>query len=273
MSLKGKTLFITGGSRGIGHAIGLRAAADGAYVVIAAKTTTDNPKLPGTIHTAAADMEKAGGKALAVTCDIRFEDQVQAAIDKAVETFGGIDILINNASAISLSKTEKTDLKKYRLMHEVNVGGTFLCSRLAIPHLRKGSNPHILTLSPPLNMDAKWFAPHLAYTMAKFGMSMCTLGLAEELKKDGIAANSLWPVTAIATAAVRNLLGGEEAIKGCRKPEIVADAAYWILTQDSKTCSGNFFTDEQVLAKAGVTDLDKYAVTPGEKLVSDIFLD
>jgi citronellol/citronellal dehydrogenase len=273
MSLKGKTLFITGASRGIGHAIGMRAARDGANIVIAAKTDTANPKLPGTIHTAAADMVQAGGNALAVTCDIRFEDQVQAAIDKAVATFGGIDILVNNASAISLSNTEKTDLKKYRLMHEVNAGGTFLCSRLAIPHLRKGSNPHILTLSPPLNMQAKWFAPHLAYTMAKFGMSMCTLGLAEELKGDAIAANSLWPVTAIATAAVQNLLGGAAAIKGCRKPEIVADAAYWILTQDSKTCSGNFFTDEEVLAKAGVTNLDQYAVSPGEKLVSDIFLD
>ena len=273
MSLKGRTLFITGASRGIGHAIGMRAARDGANIVIAAKTTTDNPKLPGTIHSAAADMEKAGGKALAVSCDIRFEDQVQAAVDKAVATFGGIDILVNNASAISLTKTEKTELKKYRLMHEVNVGGTFLCSRLAIPHLRKGTNPHILTLSPPLNLSPKWFAPHLAYTMAKFGMSMCTLGLAQELKSDGIAANSLWPETTIATAAVRNLLGGEELVKGSRKPEIVADAAYWILTQDSKTCTGNFFTDVQVLTAAGVTDFDQYAVVPGGKLVRDIFLD
>lgn len=272
MSLKGKTLFITGASRGIGHAIGLRAARDGANIVIIGKTETDNPKLPGTIHSAATDMEKAGGKALAVACDIRFEDQVQAAIDKAVQTFGGIDILVNNASAISLTKTEKTDLKRYRLMHEVNVGGTFHCSRLVLPHLRKGTNPHILTLSPPLNMKAKWFAPHLAYTMAKYGMSMCTLGLAEELKGVGIAANSLWPVTTIATAAVRNLLGGDQAIKGCRTPEIVADAAYWILTQDSKTCSGNFFTDEEVLAKAGVTNLDQYAVAPGEALMPDIFL-
>ena len=273
MSLKDKTIFITGASRGIGHAIGLRAARDGANIVIAAKTDTVNPKLPGTIHTAAADMVAAGGKALAVQCDIRFEDQVSAAIDKAVASFGGIDILINNASAISLTPTLKTDLKRYRLMHEVNMGGTFLCSRLAIPHLKKSANPHILTLSPPLNMAPKWFANHLAYTMAKYGMSMCTLGLAEELKADGIAANSLWPETAIATSAVQNLLGGDETIKGSRKPEIVADAAYWILTQASKTCTGNFFTDVEVLQKAGVTDLSQYAVDPTKPLIKDFFLD
>jgi len=273
MTLKNKTIFITGASRGIGHAIGLRAARDGANIVIAAKTDTANPKLPGTIHTAAADMEAAGGKALAVQCDIRFEDQVQAAIDKAVATFGGIDILVNNASAISLTPTLKTDLKRYRLMHEVNMGGTFLCSRLAIPHLKKSENPHILSMSPPLNMAPKWFANHLAYTMAKYGMSMCTLGLAEELKADGIAANSLWPETAIATSAVQNLLGGDETIKGSRKPEIVADAAYWILTQAAKTCTGNFFTDVEVLKKAGVTDLTPYAVDPTKPLIKDFFLD
>jgi citronellol/citronellal dehydrogenase len=272
MTLKDRTLFITGASRGIGLAIALRAAKDGANIVIAAKTATDNPKLPGTIYTAASEIEKAGGKALAVQCDIRFEDQVQAAIDKAVEVFGGIDILVNNASAISLTGTEKTDLKRYRLMHEINVGGTFLCGRLAIPHLRKGMNPHILTLSPPLNMEAKWFAPHLAYTMAKYGMSMCTLGWAKELKKDGIAANSLWPETAIDTAAVRNLLGGAETVKGCRKPEIVADAAYWILTQPSKDCTGNFFVDSEVLKNSGVADLTPYAVDPTHPLVPDFFL-
>lgn len=273
MSLKNKTLFITGASRGIGHAIGLRAARDGANIVIAAKTDVENPKLPGTIHSAAKDMEEAGGKALAVVCDIRFEEQVAAAFEQAVKTFGGIDILVNNASAISLTPTVKTELKRYRLMHEVNVGGTFLCSRYAIPHLLKSENPHILTLSPPLNMQAKWFAPHLAYTMAKYGMSMCTLGLAEELKKDGIAVNSLWPETAIATAAVRNLLGGEETIKGCRTPDIVADAAHWILTRNSREESGNFFIDSEVLARAGVSDLSKYAVEPGRALVKDFFID
>lgn len=273
MSLKNKTLFITGASRGIGHAIGMRAARDGANIVIAAKTETDNPKLPGTIHSAAKDMEAAGGNALAVACDVRFEDQIAAAVAKAVAHFGGIDILVNNASAISLSRTETTDLKRYRLMHEVNVGGTFFCSKQVLPHLRKSANPHILTMSPPLNLSPKWFSDHLAYTMAKYGMSMCTLGLAAELKSDGIAANSLWPETVIATAAVRNLPGGAKLLKGCRKPEIVADAAYWILTQNAKGCSGNFFTDVEVLTKAGVTDFDQYAVTPGAPLVSDIFLD
>jgi citronellol/citronellal dehydrogenase len=272
-TLKGKTLFITGASRGIGLAIGLRAAQDGANVVVAAKTVEAHPKLPGTIHTAAADIEKAGGRALAVACDIRFEEQVAAALEQAHKTFGAIDILVNNASAISLTNTAGTDLKRYRLMHEINVGGTFLVSRLAIPYLKKGTNPHILTMSPPLNMDAKWFKGHLAYTMSKYGMSMCTLGLAEELRADGIAANSLWPETAIATAAVMNLLGGDETIKGSRKPEIVADAAHWILTQPSRTCTGNFFIDTEVLAWAGIHDLAQYAVEPGHKLVRDFFLD
>jgi citronellol/citronellal dehydrogenase len=271
--LKNKTIFITGGSRGIGHAIGLRAARDGANIVIAAKTVTDNPKLPGTIHTAAADMEEAGGKALAVACDVRFEDQVVKAFELAVETFGGIDILVNNASAISLTGTVNTDIKRYRLMHEINVGGTFLCSKSAIPHLKSSPNPHILTMSPPLNMQAKWFAPHLAYTMSKYGMSMCTLGMAEELRKYGIAVNSLWPETAIATAAVRNLLGGEETVKASRKPDIVADAAYWILTQPARELTGNFFIDTEVLKKSGVTDFTRYAVEPGHKLFRDFFLD
>ena len=273
MSLKGKTLFITGASRGIGYAIGMRAARDGANIVIVAKTTEAHPKLAGTIYTAKDDMEKAGGKVLAVQCDIRFEDQVTAAIQKAVETFGGIDILVNNASAISLTDTRNTDLKRYRLMHEINVGGTFLCSRLAIPHLAKSANPHILNLSPPLDMQAKWFAPHVAYTMAKFGMSMCTLGMAKELKKDGIAVNSLWPETTIGTAAVQNLLGGDEIVKKSRKPEIVADAAYWILTQTANDCTGNFFIDADVLTKSGVTDLSGYSMVPGSELVPDLFLE
>lgn len=272
MSLKGKTLFITGASRGIGHAIGMRAARDGANVVIAAKTVEAHPKLPGTIHTAAADMEKAGGKALAVACDIRSEEQVSAAFDKAVAAFGGIDICVNNASALSLKGTLETDMKRYDLMHQINARGTFLCSKYAIPHLRKAANPHILNLSPPLNMNPRWFAPWLAYTMAKYGMSMCTLGMSEEFKKDGIAVNSLWPETAIATAAVANLLGGEEMMKGSRKPEIVADAAYWILTQPSRQCTGNFFIDVDVLQRDGVQDLSQYAVEPGHELSPDFFL-
>jgi citronellol/citronellal dehydrogenase len=270
-TLNGKTLFITGASRGIGLAIGVRAAQDGANVVIAAKTAEPHPKLPGTIFTAAKDIEAAGGKALAVTCDIRFEEQVQAAIDQAVATFGGIDILVNNASAISLTATVSTDMKRYDLMHSVNTRGTFLCSKLAIPHLKKAQNPHILNLSPPLNMEARWFGPHVAYTMAKFGMSMCVLGMAEELKKDGIGVNALWPRTVIATAAVQNLLGGDATMNGSRKPEIVADAAHAVLTRASRECTGNFFIDEDVLRQAGVTDLDKYASRPGTPLIPDFF--
>lgn len=272
MSLKGKTLFITGASRGIGHAIGLRAAQDGANIVIAAKTDTPHPKLPGTIHTAAEDMERAGGKALAVVCDIRFEDQVQAAIQKAKEAFGGIDICINNASAISLTGTLQTDMKRYDLMHQINSRGTYLCSQLTLPLLKESSNPHILNISPPLNMNPRWFANHVAYTMAKYGMSMCTLGMSAELRKTGVAVNSLWPETAISTAAVQNLLGGGEAVKGSRTPEIMADAAYWILTQPA-TCTGNFFIDVDVLERAGIRDLSKYAVTPGHELIRDFFLD
>jgi citronellol/citronellal dehydrogenase len=273
MSLKGKTLFITGASRGIGHAIGLRAARDGANIVIAAKTDSPHPKLPGTIHSAAEDMERAGGKALAVVCDIRFEEQVQEAVRKAQEKFGGIDICINNASAISLTPTLQTDMKRYDLMNQVNARGTFLCSRMTLPVLKQSSNPHILNISPPLNMNPRWFSNHVAYTMAKYGMSMCTLGMAAELKRDGIAVNSLWPETAISTAAVQNLLGGDEAMKGTRSPEIMADAAYWVLTQPARECTGNFFIDVDVLSRAGVSDLSKYSMTPGHELIRDFFLD
>lgn len=271
-TLAGKTLFITGASRGIGLAIGLRAARDGANVAIVAKTTEPHPKLPGTIHTAAEEIEKAGGQALALACDIQQDEQVAAAVAKTVETFGGIDILVNNASAIHLTGTVATPMKRYDLMHRINTRGTFLCSQLCIPHLTKAANPHILTLSPPLTMEARWFAPHVAYTMAKFGMSMCVLGMAEELRREGIAVNALWPRTAIATAAVRNLLGGDQAITGCRTPAIVADAAHVILTRPSREFTGHFFIDDEVLASAGVTDLEQYAVTPGAPLMPDFFV-
>jgi len=273
MSLKGKTLFVTGASRGIGHAIALRAAKDGANVVIAAKTETEHPKLPGTIHTAAKDMEEAGGKALAVMCDIRFEEQVQQAIEKAIEKFGGIDICVNNASAISLTGTLQTEMKRFDLMQQINARGTFMVSKYCLPHLKKSANAHILNLSPPLNMKPKWFKNHTAYTMAKYGMSMCTLGMAAEFARDGIAVNSLWPETAIATAAVRNLLGGEQMIKGSRQPEIMADAAYVIFNKTARECTGNFFVDSEVLKGAGVSDFEKYAVEPGQKLVRDFYLD
>lgn len=271
-SLKGKTLFITGASRGIGLAIGVRAAQDGANVVIAAKTTEAHPKLPGTIYTAAEAVEAAGGKALPLMVDIRYEDQILAAVEKTVETFGGIDILINNASAIFLAGTVETPLKRFDLMHQVNTRGTYACSQACIPHLKKASNPHILNISPPLNMDAKWFAPHVAYTMAKYGMSLCVLGMHEELRADGIAVNALWPRTAIATAAVQNLLGGDEAIRGSRKPEIMADAAHAVLTKDSREATGNFYIDDEVLEREGVSDFEKYAVEPGAPLMPDFFL-
>lgn len=271
-SLKGKTLFITGASRGIGLAIGLRAARDGANVVIASKTTNPHPKLPGTIYTAAADIEAAGGKALACEVDIRDENQIQKAVQQAVETFGGIDILVNNASAISLTRTLDTPMKRYDLMHQINTRGTFACSQACIPYLKKAENPHILNMSPPLNMETRWFAPHVAYTMAKFGMSMCVLGMAGEFAEDGIAVNALWPRTAIATAAVQNLLGGDEMIKYCRKPEILADAAYVILTKPSREFTGKFCIDDEVLAAEGVTDFDQYAVTPGAPLAPDFFV-
>jgi citronellol/citronellal dehydrogenase len=271
-TLRGKTLLITGASRGIGKAIGLRAAHDGANVVIAAKTVEPHPRLPGTIYTAAEEIEKAGGRALACAVDIRFEDQVQAAVDRAVATFGGIDILVNNASAIQLTGTLATEMKRYDLMQSVNVRGTYLTSKLCLPHLVKAANPHILNLAPPQNLDSRWFAPHLAYTMSKYGMSLCVLGMAAEFREQGVAVNALWPRTVIATAAVRNLLGGEEIIARSRRPEIVADAAYVILTRPSPECTGNFFIDEQVLAAAGVTDFDQYAVTPGSELIADFFL-
>lgn len=272
-TLKDKTLVITGASRGIGLAIGLRAARDGANVAILAKTVEEHPNLPGTIHSAAREIEEAGGAALAIQCDIRFEEQVVEAFKAAADKFGGIDILVNNASAISLTPTEKTEMKRFDLMQQVNGRGTYMCSKHAISYLSSRENPHILNLSPPLNMNPKWFAGHLAYTMAKYGMSMCTLGMSAELKKRGIAVNSLWPETGIATSAVKNLLGGDEAMKQCRTPEIIADAAHWILTQSSKEVTGNFFIDEEVMKRAGVTDLDKYAIDPSAKLMRDFFLD
>jgi len=271
-SLKGKTIFITGASRGIGKAIGLRAARDGANIVVAAKTTEPHPKLEGTVYTAVQELEAAGGNALACITDIRFEEQVQAAVDKTVATFGGIDILINNASAISLTGTLDTAMKRFDLMNGVNARGTFLTSKVCLPHLLKAANPHILNISPPLSMEPRWFAHHAAYTMAKYGMSMCVLGMAEEFRQQGVAVNALWPRTAIATAAVQNLLGGDDAIRHARKPEIMADAAHAILTRESRKCTGNFFIDDEVLREAGVADFDSYAVSPGESLRIDIFL-
>jgi citronellol/citronellal dehydrogenase len=271
-SLKGKTLFITGASRGIGLAIALRAARDGANIAIAAKTTEPNPKLPGTIFTAAQEIEAAGGKALPLACDIRDEAQIAAAVAKTVEKFGGIDVLVNNASAIFLATTEAVPMKRYDLMHGINTRGTFACSQACIPHLRKASNPHILNISPPLNMEERWFAPHVAYTMAKFGMSMCVLGMAGELRGAGIAVNALWPRTTIATAAVKNLLGGEASIRGSRKPEIMADAAHVVLTKPARELTGKFLIDDEVLAGAGVTDLSSYAIDPAAPLLPDFFV-
>lgn len=272
MSFKDKTVFITGASRGIGKAIALRLAREGANIVVVAKSTTENPKLGGTIFSAAKEIEAAGGKALAVQCDIRFEDQIKNAVEKAIEVFGGIDILINNASAISLSPVEQTEQKAFSLMHDINVKGTFFVSKSCIPFLKKGTNAHILNLSPPINLDQKWLNDHVAYTMSKYNMSMIALGLSGELKKYDIAANTLWPRTTIATAAVRNLLGGEMLIQMSRTPEIIADAAFYILQKPSTECTGNSFIDEDVLAKEGITDLGKYAVNPGGKLYTDLFL-
>jgi citronellol/citronellal dehydrogenase len=269
--LKGKTLFITGGSRGIGKAIALRAAADGANVAIAAKTAEPHPKLPGTIYSAAAEIEAAGGKALPLQTDIRDEEQIAQAVRKTVETFGGIDLLINNASAINLTGTLDTPMKRFDLMWSVNARATFACSQACIPHLRKSANPHILTLSPPLNLDPRWFENHVAYTISKYGMSLCVLGMAAEFKADGIAINALWPRTVIATAALA-MLGGMTPTENCRKPEIVADAAHVILTRDSRCCTGNFYIDEDVLREAGVTDFERYAVQPGSPLYPDLFL-
>ena len=271
-SLKGQTLFITGASRGIGLAIALRAARDGANIVIAAKTAEPNPKLPGTIYSAAKEIEAAGGRALPCVVDVRDEAQIAAAVAKAVETFGGIDILVNNASALSLTGTLETPMKRYDLMHGINTRGTFATSQAVLPHLKVSKNPHILNMSPPLNMEPRWFGPHVAYTMAKFGMSMCVLGMAEEFKDEGIAVNALWPRTVIATAAVQNLLGGDDTMRGTRKPEIMADAAHAILTRPSRSCTGNFFIDDEVLKAEGVTDLSPYAFSPGAELLPDFFV-
>jgi citronellol/citronellal dehydrogenase len=276
MSLAGKKIFITGGSRGIGLAIAIRAAKDGAMIAIAAKTNEPNPKLPGTIHTAASEITAAGGKALAIQCDLRDENQISAAVDQAAKEFGGIDILINNASAINLTPTLQTPAKRFDLMFDVNVRGTFLTSQAVLPHLQEsakaGRNPHILTLSPPLSMKAKWFRNHVAYTMAKYGMSMCVLGMAEEFKREKIAVNALWPRTAIDTAALAMIPGVDTA--ACRTPEILADAAYIILNRESASCSGNFFVDDEVLASEGITDLEKYSVVPGTTdFLLDFFLD
>ncbi len=276
MSLQGKRIFITGGSRGIGLAIALRAARDGASIAIAAKTAEPNPKLPGTIYTAAEEIKAAGGTALPIQCDLRDEAQIAAAVAQAATEFGGIDILVNNASAINLTRTEETPAKRFDLMFDVNVRGTFLTSQAAIPFLRDsadaGRNPHILNLSPPLSMKPKWFKNHVAYTMAKYGMSMCVLGMSEEFKRDGIAVNALWPRTAIDTAALQMIPGVDTA--ACRTPEILSDSAYIILNRNSKECTGNFFVDDEVLASEGITDLEKYSVVPGTKdFLLDFFLD
>ncbi len=265
-TLNKKTLFITGGSRGIGLAIALRAAKDGANIVIAAKTSDPHPKLPGTIYTAAAEIEQEGGKALPILCDIRYEDQVQAAVDQAAQHFGGIDICINNASAISLTPTVQTGMKQYDLMHQINGRGTFLTSKTCIPYLKKAENPHILMLSPPLDLNPKWFAPNVAYTIAKYNMSLCVLGLAEELKRDGIAVNALWPRTTIATAAVANLLGGDKLMRASRKADILADAAYVILTKPSREFTGNFCIDDTLLWDNGKREFDHYRIDPSEDL-------
>jgi citronellol/citronellal dehydrogenase len=270
--LNGRTLFITGASRGIGKAIGLAAAHEGANVVIAAKTMKPHPKLPGTIHTAAEEIEAAGGGALACRVDVRHQEQVEAAVDRAVEEFGGIDILVNNASAISLTGTVDTPMRIYDRMHSVNTRGTFLCSQACIPHLAKSDNAHILNISPPLNMEARWFAPHVAYTVAKYGMSLCVLGMAEELARDGIAVNALWPRTTIATAAIQNLLGGDEMMRRSRKPDIMADAALAILKRGSRSFTGQFCIDDEVLAEEGVSDLSRYAVDPTQPLAPDFFI-
>ncbi|HQR49387.1 MAG TPA: NAD(P)-dependent oxidoreductase, partial [Steroidobacteraceae bacterium] len=273
MDLKERTLFISGASRGIGLAIALRAARDGANVVVAAKTAEPHRKLPGTIHTAAREIEAAGGHALPVLLDVRDEAQVAAVVEQAAGHFGGIDVLVNNASAISLTGTLQTPARIFDRMMNVNTRGTFLCSQACIPHLRKSANPHILNLSPPLNLDPKWFGGHVAYTIAKYGMSLCVLGMARELARDGIAVNALWPRTAIATAAIEFAVGGAGMLRHCRKPEILADAAHWILTRPSRELTGQFLVDDEVLGRAGVTDFARYAVDPAAPLALDLFLD
>lgn len=272
MSLKGKTLFVTGASRGIGLAIALRAARDGANIVIAAKTAEAHPKLPGTIYSAAKEIEAAGGQALPLVVDVREEANVQEAVEKAAAQFGGIDICVNNASAISLTGTLSTDMKRYDLMHQINTRGTFLTSKTCIPYLKKSANPHVLMLSPPLDMSPRWFGPHVAYTMAKFGMSMCVLGMAEEFKSDGIAFNALWPRTGIATAAIQFALAGEEGLRHCRTPEIMADAAYAIFNKPSRELTGQFLIDDTFLYGEGVRDFDQYKVDPAATLMPDFFV-
>jgi citronellol/citronellal dehydrogenase len=275
-TLAGKTLFITGGSRGIGLAIGVRAARDGANIAIAAKTDAPNPKLPGTIHTAASEIEGAGGKALPIACDIRDEAAVRSAVAATVARFGGIDILVNNASAISLTGTAATPMKRFDLIFGVNVRGTYLCSQTCLPHLAASAaaarNPHILTLSPPLNLEPRWFRDHVAYTMAKYGMSMCVLGMAEEFRAQGIAVNALWPRSVIATAAIAMIPGAASQTDRMRRPEIMADAAHAILTRDSRTTTGRFFIDEEALAEAGVSDFGRYAVAADRPLLPDLFV-
>jgi len=272
-SLKGRTLFVTGASRGIGEAIALRAARDGANVVIAAKTTAPHPRLEGTIFTAAAKVEAAGGRALPLEVDLRDEERIAWAMAEAARVFGGIDILVNNASAISLAGTAAVETKRFDLMHAVNARGTFLGGKHALPYLAQSRNPHILCISPPLTLEPRWYAPHLAYTISKLGMSLCVLGWAEEFRDTGIAANALWPRTTIATAAVRNLFGGEETVRRSRRPEIMADAAHWILTRPSRECTGNFFIDEDLLRnELHMTDLSAYAVDPGHEPLLDLFL-
>ncbi len=273
MSLSGTTMFISGASRGIGLAIALRAARDGANVALVAKTAEPHPKLEGTVHTAAAAIEAAGGQALPIVGDIRDEEQVQSAVAAAVERFGGIDICVNNASAINLAGTEALELKRYDLMQDINVRGAFAVTRACVPHLRRGRNPHVLTLSPPISLEPRWLGPHVGYTLAKYGMSLLALGWAEEFKEAGIASNALWPRTLVATAAVQNLLGGDAAMQRARKPEVYADAAYAVLTRPSRECTGNTFLCEDVLLESGVTDLEPYSYVPGADLQVDLFVD
>ncbi|MGD9903256.1 MAG: SDR family oxidoreductase [Vicinamibacterales bacterium] len=275
MSLAGRTVFITGASRGIGLAIGLRAAADGANVVVTGKTTDPHPKLPGTIHTAAAEIERAGGRALAVAMDLRDETQVKAAVRAAVERFGGLDVLVNNASAIYLTGTLDTPIRRFDLMHQVNARGTFLATQHCLPHLLQAANPHVLNIAPPLNLSARWFAPHVAYTMAKYGMSLCVLGMAEEFRAAGVAVNALWPRTAIDTAAITLIAGEDTRRRRTRKASIMADAAHWILTRPSRECTGRFFVDDEALAEAGVSDLSRYLPAGASEadLMPDFFLD
>lgn len=271
--LENKTLFITGASRGIGLAIAKRAARDGARIAIAAKTDSPNPKLEGTIHSAADEIRAAGGQALPIVCDIREEDQVQRAVELTVATFGGIDVCVNNASAISLTPIEKTEIKRFDLMFQINTRGTFMVSKACLPHLKRSQNPHILMLSPPLDMQPRWFAGHVAYSIAKYGMSLCVLGLAEELKKDGVAVNALWPRTTIATAAIRNVLGGDKLVSMSRKPDILADAAHLVFQQAAKSFTGHFLIDDTFLYSVGdVTDFEGYRVDPGKPLAPDFFV-